>query len=168
MLEASNAMRHVNTLDTRLTISYVSGGRSEMRSSVPLLGMQIPADASDENMRAAAEAASELNASIVLKMLPSYLVAESNFDLSLTVELRQKTDPIADKRQKVEGTYIEPPAVMQASNHVSLLHGQTVVLERDIPASAWPPDFTNTPPPRKLIVFLTPIAIDQLGNPLAQ
>lgn len=168
LLEASNALQQINTLVSRMSMVYVSGRHSIMNTSVTLPGVPPPADPTDENTKAAITAANEINANIVLNMFPSYDAEDKHFDLSLVAELRQKTkDLVEEARQKLEGTYVQPVPQLQASNQVAVPHDQTVVLERDIPAGAWPIDYTNVPPPRKLIVFLTPVAIDSAGNLLA-
>lgn len=167
-LEANNALQQVNTLVSRMSMVYVSGRHSIMNTSVALPGVPPPADPTDENTKAAITAANEINANIVLNMFPSYDAEDKHFDLSLVAELRQKTkDLVEEARQNLEGTYVQPVPQLQASNQVAVPHDQTVVLERDIPAGAWPIDYTNVPPPRKLIVFLTPVAIDSAGNLLA-
>jgi hypothetical protein len=58
---------------------------------------------------------------------------------------------------------------LQATSQAMLLRGQTVVLKRDLPANAWLPDFyTNTSRlPQSLVVFVTPEAIDSVGNRLS-
>jgi RNA polymerase sigma factor (sigma-70 family) len=57
--------------------------------------------------------------------------------------------------------------VLEISNQMSLPPTQTAVLETDIPAGTWLPDFTNaSPEARSLLVFVTPTAIDSAGNPV--
>lgn len=55
--------------------------------------------------------------------------------------------------------------VLEISNQMSLSPTQTAVLETDIPAGTWLSDFTNAPPEaRSLLVFVTPSAVDRVGN----
>lgn len=169
LLDISNALQNANTLVSRMYMSYVSGSHSIMNTSVVLPALPALADPTDENMKAAAEAANEINANIVLNLLPLYHVEDRHFDLSLSAELRQKTkDLVEEARQKLEGTYVLPPPQLQTSNQLAVAYGQTVGLVRDIPAGAWPADYTNVPPARKLLVLLTPIAVDSSDNPLVQ
>jgi type II secretory pathway component GspD/PulD (secretin) len=57
----------------------------------------------------------------------------------------------------------------QATNQVTLSPGQTVVLEKEIPAGGWMPDSTNTTVgPRILLVFVTPQVVDSRDFPKRQ
>ncbi len=124
-----------------------------MTTAVPLLGTaSSPADAD-------LEAADKTTARVTLDVLPSYSVDDGGFNLSLVADLRQMSAASAED---------QAPA-LQSSNQLTLPHGQTAVLEQDIPPGAWPSNYTNMPStPRKLVVFLSPEAIDNFGNPLIQ
>jgi RNA polymerase sigma factor (sigma-70 family) len=152
-LEASNALAKVNVTTAACGMSFISGAKMRMTTAVPLLETALPPTDAD------LEAVDKISALVTLNTQPIYSADDGGFTLSLLTALRQRGAAAAE----------DQPPVMQASNQLALLHGQTAVLEREIPAGAWPSDFTNTPStPRKLVVFLTPEAIDGYGNPLVR
>jgi RNA polymerase sigma factor (sigma-70 family) len=92
-----------------------------------------------------------VNVGISLGVMPYFLTNSSTFDLNLAAELKQL---VGDSSQ---------PGVQttQITNQVSLLPGQTVVLEKEIPSGGWLPDSTNIPAgPRSFLVFVTPAIVD--------
>jgi RNA polymerase sigma factor (sigma-70 family) len=81
----------------------------------------------------------------------------STFNLSLNAELSELTgDPSQPNVQTI-----------QATNQLTLFPGQTVVLQQQIPAGAWLPNFTNAPTEsRSLLVFVTPQIVDFRNEPI--
>jgi hypothetical protein len=86
-----------------------------------------------------------------LRVIPYFSTNSSTFNLNLNAELKQL---VGDPAQPgVQST--------QISNQVSLLPGQTVVLEKETPSDGWLPDATNIPAgSRSLLVFVTPAIVD--------
>jgi RNA polymerase sigma factor (sigma-70 family) len=91
----------------------------------------------------------------IIDVVPHFLTNSSTFNLTLIATLVQLTgDPSKPGAQTI-----------QAVNQVNLSPGQTVVLENEIPSGGWLPDSTNMPAgQRSLLVFVTPTAVDEVGN----
>jgi hypothetical protein len=87
-----------------------------------------------------------------LNVTPYYSPDSSIFTLNVMAQLNQLTgDPSQPGLQTIR----------TPTNQVALMAGQTVVLQRDIPAGGWLPDATNTSDgPRTLLVFVTPAVAD--------
>ncbi|HEX4264828.1 MAG TPA: sigma-70 family RNA polymerase sigma factor [Verrucomicrobiae bacterium] len=92
-----------------------------------------------------------------LNVTPYYSRSSLLFTLNLAGQLNQLTgDPSQPGLQTIQ----------TPTNQVALLAGQTVVLQRDIPAGGWLPDATNIPDgARTLLVFVTPSVVDATENP---
>jgi RNA polymerase sigma factor (sigma-70 family) len=166
--QLTKALKNLGPLVSSMKVTSLSGRQTRLISSVSLAEVQPPADPVDEAMKAAIAAASEINGRVTLAMQALYYTNGQNFNLTLVGELRQKVDRVAEARAKVEGTYVEPAPQVQSSNNVTLLRDQAVVVERDIPARAWPTDYKGSPPAKKLVILVTPTAIDAAGNRLVK
>jgi RNA polymerase sigma factor (sigma-70 family) len=98
------------------------------------------------------------NADIGIKVsaVPYFSSYATNVTLNLVAKLIQLT-----------GDASQPGvATTQLSNQVSLVPDQTAVLKANMPANSWLSD-SNAPTvtePRNLLVFVTPVLIDRVGN----
>jgi hypothetical protein len=91
----------------------------------------------------------------ILDVVPYFSTNSSTFNLKITAVLNQLTGDISQ------------PVIMTilATNQFTVSPGQTFALENDIPSGGWLPDSTNIPAgPRSLLVFVTPTAVDEVGN----
>jgi hypothetical protein len=95
------------------------------------------------------------NTGVILDIVPFFSPGSSLFTLNMAAQLNQLTgDPSRPGLQTIQ----------MPTNQLALFVGQTVVLQRDIPAGGWLPDETNKPDgPRTLLVFVTPTLIDAMG-----
>jgi hypothetical protein len=86
-----------------------------------------------------------------LYVLPYFSTNSSTFDLTLSAELKQ-----------LAGDLSQPDVqTIQITNQMSLLPGQTAILEKEIPGGGWLSDATNIPAgPRVLLMFVTPTIVD--------
>jgi type II secretory pathway component GspD/PulD (secretin)/cell division protein FtsL len=91
------------------------------------------------------------NVGISLSVLPYFSTNSSTFDLTLSAELKQ-----------LAGDLSQPDVqTIQITNQMSLLPGQTAILEKEIPGGGWLSDATNIPAgPRVLLMFVTPTIVD--------
>jgi RNA polymerase sigma factor (sigma-70 family) len=146
-------------------VTLLSGREAIMVSDVPLPEVTIPSPPTtaeekvDNDAAFAAEAAAngKISARITMRYFPIYSADDGSIELSVTTELRRK------------GLATDVPANLQISKKLKLQRSETIALEQDIPMEAWPTDYTNVPEtPQKLVVFVTPQAVDAAGNPLAQ
>ena len=89
---------------------------------------------------------------VTLKVAPYASPDASTIRLDLAAKLSQLTgDPSKPDVQTVEKT-----------NQITLLLGQTAVLQKEIPVDGWFPDLKNQPDgPKNLLVFVTP----EMGDP---
>ena len=92
-----------------------------------------------------------VNTGAYLDLIPYFYTNSLTFDLNLKAQLIQ-----------LAGDPSQPEVrAMQTTNHVSLQHGQTVVLEKAIPPGGWLDSPTNaTTASRILLVFVTPAIVD--------
>jgi RNA polymerase sigma factor (sigma-70 family) len=92
-----------------------------------------------------------VNVGVSLAVLPYFSTNSSTFDLTLSAELKQ-----------LVGDSLQPDVqTTQITNQMSLLPGQTAVLEKEIPGGGWLSDATNIPAgPRVLLMFVTPTIVD--------
>ena len=91
----------------------------------------------------------------IVDLVPYFSSDSSTITLNLMAQLNQLTgDPSRPGMR-----------MLQTSNEVHLFPGQTTVMERDIPAGGWLPDSPIvTDGSTKLLVFVTPTLIDEVGN----
>ncbi|HEY5298491.1 MAG TPA: sigma-70 family RNA polymerase sigma factor [Verrucomicrobiae bacterium] len=92
-----------------------------------------------------------VNTGTSLDVTPYFSTNSSTFDLNLNARLIQ-----------LAGNPSQPDVqVIEATNHVSLQPGQTVILEKEIPPGGWLDDPTNaTTESKSLLFFVTPQVVD--------
>ena len=135
----NDALRGMNDEISQLQITTRSGGgaSASMTSAFPIDGT---------------------NATVgtTLNVTPYFSPDSSIFTLNLMAQLNQLTgDPLQPGLQTIR----------TPTNQVAVMAGQTVVLQRDIPAGGWLPGATNAPDgPRTLLVFVTPAVVDATGD----
>jgi type II secretory pathway component GspD/PulD (secretin) len=102
------------------------------------------------------------NVSIGLDVTPDFSAFSSTFSLKLVAKLDQL----------VGGPLHPSIETTQITNQVSLLPGQTFVLEKTMPDSGWlsrlPTTRYFTAGPVSLLVFVTPQAVDSRGSVISR
>ena len=94
------------------------------------------------------------NIGTVLNIRPDYSTNTSAFNLDYGA-----------KMNVLSGDTTQPDIqTIEATNHLDLSPGQTVVMEMKVPSGAWMPDETNSPAgERSLLFFVTPQVVDARG-----
>ena len=94
------------------------------------------------------------NIGTVLNVRPDYSTNTSTFNLDYGAKLNVLSgDPAQPDIQTIEAT-----------NHLDLSPGQTVVMEMKIPSGTWLPDETNSPAgERSVLIFVTPQVVNSRG-----
>jgi RNA polymerase sigma factor (sigma-70 family) len=139
--EAMQGASDVETLAEPESVTS-NGRQTQMRASqsVPINGTNIEVGTS-------------------LDVVSYFSTNSSTFNLNLIAQLTQLT-----------GNPSQPDVqTIQATNQVTLIPGQTIVLEKELPSGGWLPASTNVPAgPRSLLIFVTPQVVDLRGFPKSQ